>query len=527
MKLKKSNFKNKTERYKYDITSGLLRSGKTENGRIEAMHNFSYDSYPYLETVKTYGKMMPEHTVSAVGSAGDDVFCTFDSGFYYNGEKKLDVKEENGFFTVFKNNVIIHSDKSYYDTSSGMTGNVEKEFGVAAIKCINGFGDGSVCGVNMMTSDDEDVDLTEIFSVGDCIFVPDKYGERYKGEHVVRAIDKERSALVFDPFEFGYVETVGGISVILKMPYFSQTCVCNDRIWGFCGGTVRACAKGNMFEWYKSEGEDSAFSADIGDLDEFIGCIEYEGYPIFFTRNKIYKVYGDSANNFSLKCCSTVSGLLSGYEKSLAYAGDDIFYLAGDKVMRFSGNQATVETDIFGKDEKSSVSAVSYDNKYILSYVRQNGEGALFIYDFVNRTWCERNAPEIRDFLELSGTLYAHTSDGGFAVFDGGESQTDGFSYELSDSSYLHFGKVKNSFPVNLLCVEIEIEMEKEQFVILNVEVEYDGAPERSKKINTIITQSQRLKLYLPPVWSRAWSLRIDIKGTVVLKDVEAVYTYH
>ena len=74
----------------------------------------------------------------------------------------------------------------------------------------------------------------------------------------------------------------------------------------------------------------------MGSPGDFTACFSYLGYPCFFKEEYIYKVYGSKPSNFQVMSSASL-GVEKGSHKSLAIAGEILFYLSRVGVVAYSG----------------------------------------------------------------------------------------------------------------------------------------------------------------------------------------------
>ena len=228
------------------------------------------------------------------------------------------------------------------------------------------------------------------------------------------------TAIVFSDIPTNYTEATV-VSVRRVIPDLDHVCVNENRLWGCKGDTIYASALGDPFNFNVFEGlsTDSWQSTTQGSGD-FTGCVSYGGYPIFFKEDCIIKVQGDSPKNFGWTPSSRF-GVKAGCGKSLAVAGETLFYVSPAGVCAYNGGAPRVISEALGKS-KEWVNAVGGSDG-IRYYVSLNsssmGSGGDYYYDpFIGiydtryGEWFLQNEDneDILGFAHHNGYMYVVTS---------------------------------------------------------------------------------------------------------------------
>ena len=148
-----------------------------------------------------------------------------------------------------------------------------------------------------------------------------------------------------------------------------------------------------------------AYAVDTGSAGNFTGCISYLGYPVFFKEDHIYKVYGTMPSNFQVMGTETL-GVMEGCGKSLAAAGEVLFYLSRGGVMAYSGSVPQYISRTLGDLAVGSAVAGTDGLRYYLS-AQGVGEGwSLLVYDTQTKLWHREDDTHATHFAAGGGTLY-------------------------------------------------------------------------------------------------------------------------
>lgn len=198
-------------------------------------------------------------------------------------------------------------------------------------------------------------DLRAIFREGDSVNIND-FEYTYAvditdGYYIVREVGK--NYLRFDSQTFagatvtsstetytihnGTCYYIADISIKKSVPDLDCVCVATNRVWGCKDYTVYASSLGNPYIWQNYTGLlTDAVYLEAGSDEKFTGCCEYGGYPLVFSENKIYKVYGSTPANFALQAVGNI-GVKNGASQSMCIVNSVLMYLSPEGVFAYTG----------------------------------------------------------------------------------------------------------------------------------------------------------------------------------------------
>lgn len=198
-------------------------------------------------------------------------------------------------------------------------------------------------------------DLRKMYHAGDSVYVSTSGSgaQLVAGYYVIQEVGKSYlrfNSRVFaaatrlddtNPENLYYIGSTKCYSTrfIIKktVPELDYACVANNRVWGCKGYTVYASSLGNPYTWQNYTGiETDAAYLEAGSDEEFTGCCEYGGYPMFFGENKIYRVYGTLPSNFALQAVGDI-GIKKGASRSVCTVNSVLMYLAPSGVFAYNG----------------------------------------------------------------------------------------------------------------------------------------------------------------------------------------------
>lgn len=202
-----------------------------------------------------------------------------------------------------------------------------------------------------------------------------------------------------------YTET-GELSVSRTVPDLLFVCENENRLWGCDKTTIYASKLGDIFNWNVYEGlATDSYSVDTGSAGSFTACISFLGYPIFFKEDHIYKVYGSIPTNFEVMGSATL-GVAAGSDRSLAIAGEILFYHSRAGIMAYSGGIPQPVGAAFGVERFEDAVGGSDGLKYYVSMAGKDGAYLLYVYDTQRGAWHIEDATQSTHFARCAGNLY-------------------------------------------------------------------------------------------------------------------------
>ena len=216
------------------------------------------------------------------------------------------------------------------------------------------------------------------------------------------------------------------VTIARPVPDLDHLCVNENRLWGCRGDTIYASKLGDPFNFNVFEGlaSDSWVSGTL-DAGAFTGCVSYLGYPIFFKEEAVYKVYGDKPSNFQWTPSARL-GVKAGCHKSLAVAGETLFYLSRVGICAYSGGIPALASEALGANICWENAAAGSDGvRYYVSM--SDGEAwSLFVYDTRYRVWHREDASHALGFAFWNGGLSMLCADGRLWRLDGSRGTAEG-----------------------------------------------------------------------------------------------------
>ena len=176
-------------------------------------------------------------------------------------------------------------------------------------------------------------------------------------------------------------------------------------MWGAKGDTIYASALGDPFNWnvFDGVGTDS-WTLDVMDEGDFTGGCSFLGYPVFFKDTHIYKIYGSVPQDFQLVQSADI-GVEAGSGKSLAIAGEKLYYLSRVGVMCYTGALPQLISQPLGDIRYRNGVAGTDGLKYWITMEDNTGGRWMFVYDTQTGIWHREAIYDNRDGPTDAGYL--------------------------------------------------------------------------------------------------------------------------
>ncbi len=358
----------------------------------------------------------------------------------------------------------------------------------------------------------EDVNWADYFRVGDAVAIsgctvhPDN-----NKTPIIREIDGANLRFSELSFTLGsgttYTES-GALKVARTIPDLDYICECKNRLWGCKDNTVYASKLGDPFNWNAFEGlATDSFFVDVGSAGKFTGCIGYQGYPLFFKENMLHEVYGSKPSNFQVQDTGDL-GVAEGSSRSLAIAGEVLYYLSRAGMMAYSGGLPAQIGQGFGPARFHGAVAGSDGLKYYVSMADITSRH-LFAFDTAKGIWHREDGLQVLDFGYVGRNLYALSADGKLWAL--GRPVDVAGTAETSVESLAEFGDFYNSSPDKKGVVKLQFRIDMEAGASIRLFINYDGGawlPVRT------LTATEKRSYYLPVPLKRVDHYRLKIEGT-------------
>lgn len=209
------------------------------------------------------------------------------------------------------------------------------------------------------------------------------------------------------------------VTISRQVPDLDFICVNENRLWGCKEDTIYASALGDPYNFNVFDGlSTDSWASDTTDAGDFTACISYQGYPLFFKEDSIFKIQGDSAQNFAWTRTSRF-GVKKDCEGSLAIAGETLFYLSRVGICAYQGGMPQVISGPLGANIKWSRAVGGSDGlQYFVSMRDEEAECHLFVFDTRYGEWYREDATEAVGFAFCHDHLYVLDDNGDIFITD-------------------------------------------------------------------------------------------------------------
>jgi hypothetical protein len=502
---------------------GLDHTQGAQDGAIWDMKNLTSKDYPVLST--RFHRMHYGTVLNPQGfGTWDGLFWVSDGQFYYDGLPRGEVTDGKKSFGHLGAFVVILPDKAYYNVLTGDFGNIEAEYdGEAGTFAYN---DGFYLGVPADKNALQTTGDPFPFRIGDTISISGNttIPANNRASITIQGMSTDKKTLYFYDNSFYIPDSTRpfpiaeALTLKRSMPDIDYLTDNNNRLWGCKGDTIYASALGNIFDWtsgtiVSSTGavnETGSWAAGVGSEGDFTACFAYRGQVLCFKEEIVYQVYGDLPSNFAYQPLATL-GVMAGSDKSLAVAGETLFYLSRVGVMAYRGSIPEPITAAFGNERFEDGVAGSDGLKYYISMADRNGNYRLYVYDAQLGMWHIEDETQVYGFAFYAENLYMMSAAGDINLIGDIFNEPDGLPPEPAFPWFCEFGDFIENEPNKKTAPKLLIRCELTPGSTATVWVKYDSAGEWVKRWDWDGTVKQ--SYYVPLIPTRADYLRLRFEG--------------
>lgn len=553
---------------------GLSHTNGAGEGAIYDMMNLSADDFPMISVRRRrrYSTVLKGQIITDFYSDGEHLFVIVQEGqayaLYVDGSRVDDFGEYSSdlvhSIATIGTRTVIAPEMMIYDSSDG-------SFSAAAsktpeIECVFRDGtyadeDAKACTIEYRGEDTE-FDFSEYFKVGDGITIEGATDQANNKTLVLREI----SATTLGFYEYSFLipeeeeETTDGegdgestsdtetettdtgdtgdgtegdttedttevkkppaetelqiLTLSRTVPEIDFICENENRLWGCRGSQIYSSKVGDPTNWNVFDGVASdSYAVQVGSKGDFTACCSYLGYPIFFKEDNIYKVYGSYPSQFQVLASASL-GVKKGSHKSLAVAGEILFFLSRVGIMAYSGGIPQHISSCFGNDVLTGGVAGSNGRKYFVSLKNSEGSKYTYVYDTEYKLWHKEDSLDIVGFGYAGGLFFA-IPDGTIYADGSNEAQAEWLRLvqEGPFDSFVEFADFTDENPNRKGVSKIQLRLDLEEGASVKAKIKLDGEREGEwKDISTISTTNKR-SYYLPIIPKRADHYKIRLEG--------------
>lgn len=530
MKLPSMHYADGIRKGKQVKFGGLNHTLGAGDGELFEMTNLTGDHYPVLAVRAPRRKY--QSLTAPGGLFSWEKLCWVDgTGFYFDGVKKGTVTAGEKSFAALGAYIVILPDKAWYNTYTDEFGKLEATWSGTSLTFQNGLLFEEKAEANTIYC--AGVNWASYFKAGDAVTIEGctTHPENNKTP-VIREIDGDK--LYFYEYAFtldgdegttAYTEK-GSLTIKRTVPEMDFLCENENRLWGCKGDTIYASKLGDIFNWNVFEGlETDSYFVDTGSAGSFTACISYLGYPIFFKEDRIYKVYGSIPSNFEVMGSATL-GVVPGSERSLAIAGETLFYLSRAGITAYSGGIPQPISAAFGMQRHKNAAAGSDGLKYYVSMQDETGAWKLHVYDSQRGLWHSEDNTQATHFANWGGNLYFLTDGGEVWITGNIQDAPEGTQLEGAVPWVAEFGDFTENDPNKKGVSKIQIRLELDEGATMEVYIQFD-TDGQWQRAGGALGEGVKRSYYLPIVPRRGDHYRLKLQGTGGCRVYSLVREYY
>lgn len=357
-------------------------------------------------------------------------------------------------------------------------------------------------------------DWSEDFRVGDGVTVS---GASIPGNNktaVVREIEGDELRFYENVFE---EEEPVMLTVSREIPDLDFLCVNENRCWGCRGDTIYASKLGDPSNWNVFDGVSTdSWAVDAGSSGAFTACCSYLGYPVFFKEEHIYKVYGAKPSAFQLMGSATL-GVAQGSDRSLAIAGETLYYLSRAGICAYAGGVPEIISSPLGLERFRNAVGGSDGRKYHVTMRGSETGPGHFVWD--RSLWHREDGESAVGFAYSDGELWMLTERKELLGLGLAEAP-EGAAAEADMPSLVETNDFTEGDPNRKGTAKLQLRGELGRGASLTVKIRFDsgraGSPSDTdgswETVKTLYATEKR-SWYLPIVPRRSDHFRLRFEG--------------
>lgn len=493
--------------------TGMNHSEGARDGDIWDMQNMTSDHHPVLSTRE---KRYLYRKLNAPGGIGcwDKLYWVDGDKFYYDGEEKGTVAPGEKSFGALGAYVVILPDKCWYNILTGEFGSLEAKWTGKTLTFTNGLLYDEEADANTILC--EGVNWADYFKEGDAVTISGcTKQEKNNQTIIIRAIDGDK--LYFYEYSFTleenkeYQET-GELTIARTVPDLKVIFENENRLWG-CTDTTIYCSKlGDIFNWNVYDGlESDAYAVEPGSTGFITGGISYRGYPVSFKEEHIYKIYGSVPSNFQVMGTASL-GLAAGSGRSLAVAGETLFYLSRSGIMAYTGGIPQPIGKPFGTERFKNAVAGSDGLKYYVSMQGEDEQWWLYVYDTQRGMWHKEDQTHATHFTYWNGNLYCLNDKGEIWILGNVHEPPEGATPEEDFAWCVEFADFEEGDPNKKGVGKLQIRMELDEGAHFEAQIQYESNGTWAT-VKRLEGEDPKRSYYMPIVPRRCDHYRVKLTG--------------
>ena len=221
-------------------------------------------------------------------------------------------------------------------------------------------------------------------------------------------------------------------------------------------------------------------------------------------------MYGSKPSDFQVMGSASL-GVESGSSRSLAIAGEVLFYLTRTGIVAYSGGIPQSVSKSFGTERYRDAVAGSDGTKYYVSMKDASGTWALFVFDTRTNLWHKEDALQAVGF-GWNEELYFLDHNGKLWLNGNARTVPQGATAETAVASWAEFGDFVENDPNKKGTGKIQVRVELDAGATVQIHMQFDssGTWQQIKALTADVKRSY----YIPIIPRRCDHFKIKITGT-------------
>ncbi len=342
-------------------------------------------------------------------------------------------------------------------------------------------------------------DIASSFAVGDTVNLNSNLKDINNGS-TIQAINGDSFVVLgIIPTGVTYTERTDNswtLKVERKIPEMDFVCVSGNRVWGCHYGMdddgkylneIYASRLGDFKNFYTYDGlSNDAYAVSVGEDGAWTGCVTYQGKPVFFKENYIFRIYGSYPAEYQV-VVNNCRGVQTGSHRSIAILNEYLIYKSSMDIVIYDGtNPVSISKELGRERQYYEAAAGATMNKYYISMIDPLGKYYYFVYDIEHGLWEREDAnTQFTEFTTSeSGQVYARNKK---EIYGIGANDNMAFLRKLPGEDFVKWwcetGDIGYEFPDFKKPIDISLRT----FVPFNSEVQvwvsYDDGPFEEKAV--------------------------------------------
>lgn len=328
-----------------------------------------------------------------------------------------------------------------------------------------------------------------------------------------------------------------GIRVDRLAPRLTNVCVWQNRLWGYDGEYLYACAKNNPYHWLLTdqdiqncgeifEGEDAPVCMTSATPGDFETITAWQDYLVLFKQDRVCKLFGSRAGQYTLSELSAV-GVAHEEGGSLCEVAGRLYYLSGHGVFSYDGGYPMPSVNI--PDVKLSHTVGGSDGRcYYLCGQDETGMYTLYAYDPESQGWFTQENVAVKCMTRQNHTLWMLTYDGELIQTQGKWGMDtiwqNGTQTNIALQAEVTFCDEVGCIVDGLRLHQLYLSCHSGENCVFRIKIAYDG-DETYREIATLQGAHQGwLQIPMPKVRCKYYHLKFEIAGDLRIYALHRAY---